>query len=36
MAAWLLIALPAVVLMTEALTRLLRRVPAMAIAEAGD
>ncbi len=36
MAAWLLIALPAVLLMTEAFTRLLRRVPAMSVAEAGD
>jgi uncharacterized protein (DUF2062 family) len=34
--AWLLIAIPAVVLMTEALTLLLRRVPVMAVAEAGD
>jgi uncharacterized protein (DUF2062 family) len=36
LAAWLLIALPAVLLMTEALTRLLRRIPAIALAEAGD
>ena len=34
--AWLLIAIPAVVLMTEALTLLLRRVPVMAVADAGD
>jgi uncharacterized protein (DUF2062 family) len=33
---WLLIALPAVVLMTAMLTVLLRRVPALAAAEAGD
>jgi uncharacterized protein (DUF2062 family) len=34
--AWLLIAVPAVALMTAALTVLLRRVPALAAAEAGD
>jgi uncharacterized protein (DUF2062 family) len=34
--AWLLIAIPAVLLLTFALTGLLRRVPALAAAEAGD
>lgn len=34
--AWLLIAIPAVALMTVMLTALLRRVPAVAAAEAGD
>ena len=34
--AWVLIAAPTVVLMTFMLTRLLRRIPAMAAAEAGD
>jgi uncharacterized protein (DUF2062 family) len=34
--AWLLIAVPAVALMTAALTVLLRRVPALAAAETGD
>ena len=34
--AWLLIAVPAVALMTATLTVLLRRVPALAAAEAGD
>jgi uncharacterized protein (DUF2062 family) len=33
---WVLIAIPAVVLLTFMLTRLLRRIPAMAAAEAGD
>jgi uncharacterized protein (DUF2062 family) len=36
MLAWLVIAGPAVVLMTFALTMLLRRVPALAASEAGD
>ncbi|MGD0890043.1 MAG: DUF2062 domain-containing protein [Terracidiphilus sp.] len=36
LAAWLLLAIPAVALLTFALTMLLRRVPAMAPAEAGD
>lgn len=36
MLAWLLVAVPAVVLMTAALTLVLRRVPALAAAEAGD
>ena len=36
MVAWLVIAVPAVVLMTFALTVLLRRVPALAATEAGD
>jgi uncharacterized protein (DUF2062 family) len=36
MLAWLLIAVPAVVLLTAALTLLLRRVPALAAAEAGN
>jgi uncharacterized protein (DUF2062 family) len=36
MLAWLLIAVPAVALLTAALTALLRRVPALAAAEAGD
>lgn len=36
LAAWLLIAIPAVLLMTEALTRLLRRFPAMAANETCD
>jgi uncharacterized protein (DUF2062 family) len=34
--AWLLVAIPAVLLMTGALTVLLRRVPALAAAEAAD
>ncbi|MGD0800415.1 MAG: DUF2062 domain-containing protein [Terracidiphilus sp.] len=34
--AWLLIAIPSVMLMTTMLTMMLRRVPAMAEAEAGD
>jgi hypothetical protein len=34
--AWLLIAIPAVALMTAALTVLLRRVPALAVAETGN
>jgi uncharacterized protein (DUF2062 family) len=34
--AWVLIAAPAVVLLTFMLTRLLRRIPAVAAAEAGD
>jgi len=34
--AWLVIAIPAVVLMTFSLTMLLRRVPALATVEAGD
>jgi hypothetical protein len=33
---WLLIALPAVAVMTAMLTVVLRRVPALAAAEAGD
>jgi len=36
LAAWLLIAVPAVLLMTAVLTVILRRVPALASAEAGD
>jgi uncharacterized protein (DUF2062 family) len=36
LAAWLLIAVPAVLLMTAALTVLLRRVPALAAAQAGN
>jgi hypothetical protein len=36
MLAWLLIAVPAVALMTAALTVLLRRIPALAAAEAGN
>ncbi len=36
MLAWLLIAVPAVALMTAMLTTLLRRVPAVAAAESGD
>jgi len=36
MLAWLVIAVPAVLLMTLTLTVLLRRVPALAAAEAGD
>jgi hypothetical protein len=36
MLAWLLVAIPAVALMTAALTVVLRRVPALAAAEAGD
>jgi len=36
MLAWLLIAVPAVALLTATLTLLLRRVPALAAAEAGD
>jgi uncharacterized protein (DUF2062 family) len=34
--AWVLIAIPAVVLLTFTLTKLLRRIPALAAAEAGD
>lgn len=34
--AWLLVAIPAVVLMTLALTHMLRRVPALRASEAGD
>jgi hypothetical protein len=34
--AWLLIAVPAVALMTAALTVLLRRIPALAAAETSD
>ena len=34
--AWLLVAIPAVALMTLALTRMLRRIPALGAAEAGD
>src|SRR6202050_769937 len=34
--AWLLVAVPAVVLMTAMLTLMLRRIPAVAAAEAGD
>jgi len=34
--AWLILAVPAVILLTAALTPLLRRVPAVAAAEAGD
>ncbi len=34
--AWLLAAIPAVILMTVALTRMLRRIPAVRAAEAGD
>jgi len=34
--AWLLIAVPAVALMTVMLTTLLRRVPALAQADSGD
>jgi uncharacterized protein (DUF2062 family) len=34
--AWLLVAIPAVALMTFALTHMLRRIPAVAAAEAGD
>jgi hypothetical protein len=36
MFAWLLLAIPAVVLLTAAFTPLLRRVPALAAAEAPD
>ena len=36
LAAWLVIAVPAVILMTAILTALFRRVPAVAAAEAGD
>jgi uncharacterized protein (DUF2062 family) len=36
MFAWLILAVPAVILITAALTPLLRRVPAFAAAEAGD
>jgi hypothetical protein len=36
MLAWLLIAVPVVALLTAALTLLLRRVPALAAAEAGN
>jgi hypothetical protein len=34
--AWLLVAVPAVILMTAMLTLMLRRIPAVAAAEAGD
>jgi len=34
--AWLLVAVPAVALMTVALTRMLRRLPVIGVAEAGD
>jgi hypothetical protein len=34
--AWLLIAIPAVALMTASLTLMLRRIPVVAAAEAGD
>jgi hypothetical protein len=34
--AWLVIAVPAVLLLTFTLTLLLRRIPALAAAEAGD
>jgi hypothetical protein len=34
--AWLLIAIPTVLLLTFTLPRLLRRIPAVAAAEAGD
>jgi hypothetical protein len=34
--AWLLLAIPVVMLLTATLTHVLRRVPAMAAAEAGD
>ncbi len=34
--AWLLVAVPAVALMTFAFTRMLRRIPVMSIAQAGD
>jgi hypothetical protein len=34
--AWLLLAVPVALLLTATLTRILRRVPAMAAAEAGD
>ena len=34
--AWVLVAVPAVVLMTFALTRMLRRIPVLSVAEAGD
>jgi hypothetical protein len=34
--AWLLVAVPAVALMTFALTHMLRRIPAVAAAEAGN
>jgi hypothetical protein len=34
--AWLLVAIPAVVLMTATLTLMLRRIPAVAASEAGD
>jgi hypothetical protein len=36
MLAWLLVAVPAVALLTAVLTVLLRRVPALAAVEAGD
>jgi len=36
MLAWFVIAVPAVLLMTLMLTVLLRRIPALAAAEAGD
>jgi uncharacterized protein (DUF2062 family) len=36
LAAWLLLAVPAVLLMTATLTFMLRRIPALAAAEAGD
>jgi hypothetical protein len=34
--AWVLIAMPAVLLLTFMLTKVLRRIPAVAAAEAGD
>jgi hypothetical protein len=34
--AWLLVAIPAVALMTLALTHMLRRIPALRASEAGD
>ena len=34
--AWLLVAVPAVLLLTATLTRMLRRIPAIGVAEAGD
>jgi len=34
--AWLVIAIPSVMLLTATLTALLRRIPALASAEAGD
>jgi hypothetical protein len=36
MLAWLLLAVPTVILLTAAFTPLLRRVPALAAVEAGD